>query len=256
LALWPTYDILGKHIKINLHSKSWRYGPQYYKSAGDLHDQVGTINISPGWFEQAHEVSSICPGSLSPANHSWLTIKRPVDKIAPSAELKSTSDGQVFAWLKQTMWIGALSGGILGLLHPQQYAIGRAAMLEMLYQPDMISNMDDTQRALTVWASPFTALSLVMNRQTPVHRDAHGRHPWMDLLLTHGSYNRCCMELRSLGIRLAYESGTAVAICGKVVPHAVSDCDGERACLAYYMRDSVHNRLSIPAGSWMNVMEL
>jgi hypothetical protein len=85
---------------------------------------------------------------------------------------------------------------------------------------------------MAAWASPFTAMSLVMNCQTPVHRDVHGCHPWMDLLLTHGPYQGCGMELPSLGIRLLYESGMAVGICGKVVPHAVSDCKGERACLA------------------------
>jgi hypothetical protein len=153
------------------------------------------------------------------------------------------------------MWIGALSGGVLGLLHPQQYQLGRAALLEMLYQPDVIANMDDTKVAMAAWASPFTAMSLVMNRQTPVHRDVHGHHPWMDLLLTHGPYQGCGMELPSLGIRLLYESGTAVGICGKVVPHAVSDCKGERACLAYYMRDSVHNKLRILAGTWTNIAQ-
>jgi hypothetical protein len=60
------------------------------------------------------------------------------------------------------------------------------------------------------------------------------------------------MELRSLGVRLSYEPGTMVAICGKVVPHGVSDCIGERGCIAYYMRDAVCACLQIPAGTWMN----
>ena len=75
----------------------------------------------------------------------------------------------------------------------------------------------------------------------------------MDLLVTAGPYSDCWMELRSLGVRLAYDSGTAVAMCGKVVPHAVSDCDGERACIAYYMRDNVQARLGLPAGTWTDI---
>ena len=74
----------------------------------------------------------------------------------------------------------------------------------------------------------------------------------MDMLLTYGPYHGARMELRSLGVRLSYEPGTIVAICGKVVPHAVSDCTGERAGIAYYMRDNVHTCLNIPAGTWMN----
>jgi hypothetical protein len=96
----------------------------------------------------------------------------------------------------------------------------------MLYQPDVIANMDDTKVAMVAWALPFMAMSLVMNHQTLVHRDVHGHHPCMDLLLTHGPYQGCGMELPCLGIWLLYESGTAVGICEKVVPHAVSDCKG------------------------------
>ena len=176
-----------------------------------------------------------------------------IDKISPSADLKSTSDGQVLSWVQQTMWIGALSGGILGLIHPQLFIIGHVAMLEMLHQPNNIANMEDTKAVMSAWALPFTGISLVMNCLSPIHRDVHDSHPWMDLLILHGPYCGCCIELWSLGIWLRYKSSTGVAICGKVLPHAVSDCEGEQACLAYYMWDSVHNKLHLPAGQWMNV---
>lgn len=61
------------------------------------------------------------------------------------------------------------------------------------------------------------------------------------------------LELPGLGIRLVYDPRAVVGILGKVLSHGVGEVDGERACLAYYMRDGVHERLGMPPGSWMNV---
>jgi hypothetical protein len=173
-------------------------------------------------------------------------------QLIPSAILRQTSDGRALSWVNQTQWAAALVGGILSLIHPQQYVIGHMALLKVVERPDCVSYLSDVKNILRFWASPFTAASVVVNRQTPVHRDIQGQHPWMDMLLTYGPNQGARMELCSLGVRLSYEPGTMVAICGKVVPHGVSDCVGERACIAYYMRDMVHARLQIPAGTWMN----
>jgi hypothetical protein len=166
--------------------------------------------------------------------------------------LWESSDKHGLEWVARTQWAAALTGAILSIIHPDQYIIGRLALLELVWWPDSISYMSDVKNILKVWASPFMALSVVVNRQTPIHRDVHGWFPWMDMLLTYGPYHSTRMELRSLGVWLLYESGTIVAICGKVVPHAVSECSGERVCIAYYMRDNVHARLNIPAGTWVN----
>ena len=152
--------------------------------------------------------------------------------------------------------MAAITGGILSIIHPQQYFIGRSALLELAQRPDCVCYMSDVKNILTVWASPYTGLSVVVNRETPVHHDVQGRHPWMDMMVTYGPYHGARMELRSLGVQLSYKSGTIVALCGKVVPHAVSDCTGEWACIAYYMRDTVHACLNVPAGTWMHTTML
>jgi hypothetical protein len=148
--------------------------------------------------------------------------------------------------------MAALAGGILALIHPEQYLHSRLALLRLAERLDNVRDPDAMAEALGMWASPFTGVSIMINRQTPTHRDTQGRDSWVDVLLTHGPYTNCRMEFRSLGIRVDYSSGTVVGVCGKVVPHAVSDCNGERACIAYYMRDSVHARLGVPPGNWMN----
>lgn len=75
----------------------------------------------------------------------------------------------------------------------------------------------------------------------------------MDLMVTIGDYDLGRLELPGLGLRLAYNPRTVVALLGKVVAHGAAEVVGDRACLAYYMRNGVHERLGIPAGSWMNV---
>ena len=146
-----------------------------------------------------------------------------------------------------------MTGGILSLIHPEQYLIGRTALLRLADQPELSGDPNAMIVALENWASPFSALSVIVNRVTPIHRDVQGRDSWLDMLVTYGPYDDCRMEFRSLGIRTVYSSGTIVALCGKVVPHSASDCRGERSCIAYYMRDNVHARVGVPAGSWMNV---
>lgn len=37
---------------------NWRTDPQYYKPLGTCQPVPGNINLSPGWFQQAHDVST------------------------------------------------------------------------------------------------------------------------------------------------------------------------------------------------------
>ena len=150
--------------------------------------------------------------------------------------------------------MSAFAGGVLSLIHPEQYLLGRLSLLRMSESHDQTGTPEAMLEALEMWASPFTGISIMVNRVTPTHRDTQGRHPWLDILVTHGPYTDCRMEFRSLGVRVEYGSGTMVGVCGKAVPHGVSECVGERACIAYYMRDNVHARLGVPAGEWMQVM--
>jgi Oxygenase domain of the 2OGFeDO superfamily len=156
--------------------------------------------------------------------------------------------------VKATQWTAAIAGGVLSLIHPEQYLLGRLSLLRLAERQEDVRSPEAMLDALRIWSSPCNAMSVMVNRVTPTHRDTQGRDPWMDILLTHGPYTDCRMEFRSLGVRVDYGSGTMVGVCGKVVPHAASECIGERACIAYYMRDRVHERLGVPAGGWMNIV--
>lgn len=122
----------------------------------------------------------------------------------------------------------------------------------MLANPSTVKDHDNVTQALKFWTSPFSGISVISNRETPVHRDVNGRHPWYDILATFGQYSKGHLELPGLGYRLQYNPGTVVALAGKVVRHGVPRVQGNRVCMAYYMRNKVHEWLGVRSASWMN----
>lgn len=143
----------------------------------------------------------------------------------------------------------ALLGGILSLIHPEQYKAGLEAMGKLASHPEMVDRPDRIQEILEIWTAPFHGLSIISNRRTPVHRDTKGCREWMDMLVTLGDYEGGILDLPGLGIQSVYGSGTVAAVAGRVISHA-ADANGERACIAYYMREKVHQRLRTSGQSW------
>lgn len=78
------------------------------------------------------------------------------------------------------------------------------------------------------------------------------------LVRTEWDVERYCdyLTMRQAGMNrkhLQYDPRTVVGLLGKVIRHGAGEVRGERMCLAYYMRDKVHERLGFPPGRWMNV---
>jgi hypothetical protein len=146
----------------------------------------------------------------------------------------------------------AILGGILSIIHPALYEAGMTAIRRLWSSSDIVDTPLLLKEVLALWSIPFSGLTVISNRSTPLHRDCNGRKEWMDLLVALGKYQEGIMTLPGLGVKLLYNPGTVVGISGRVLQHGV-ECDGERACLAYYMRDKVHERLGVRAPSWFNV---
>ena len=157
-------------------------------------------------------------------------------------------------WAVEMQESSALIGSILGVVHPELYAQGVEAMTVLSGKgARYVDNEDQLLRALKVWTSPFSALSVITNRSTPAHRDTKGRNEWLDLVVALGEDDSVgIMTFPGLGLSVGYDPGTIIAIAGKVIRHAAEFEGGERACIAYYMRNKVQERLGIPAGTWMN----
>jgi len=157
-------------------------------------------------------------------------------------------------WAVEMQESSALIGSILGVVHPELYAQGVEAMTVLSGEgARYVDNEDQLLRALKVWTSPFSALSVITNQSTPAHRDTKGRNEWLDLVVALGEDDSVgIMTFPGLGLSVGYDPGTIIAIAGKVIRHAAEFEGGERACIAYYMRNKVQERLGIPAGTWMN----
>jgi hypothetical protein len=102
------------------------------------------------------------------------------------------------------------------------------------------------------WNSVFSAIDVIVNRQTPQYRDAGGRQSSYDLLVTAGTYKSAYFDIMDLGIHLEYNPGTVVAIAGKMLRHGIIDwTGGERICYMHYMRNNVHNHFNVEQTRWV-----
>lgn len=169
------------------------------------------------------------------------------------AQMKAGTAGA--NWQAEMQESSALIGAILAIVHPQLfYQAIDAFRILTTNGVDFVQDEVQLRQALNVWTSPFSALSIITNRWTPLHRDTKGRNEWFDFLVALGEDDsRGTMSFPGLGVTVAYNPATMIAITGKVVRHGAEFQGGERACISYYMRNSVHDRLGIPAGTWMNL---
>lgn len=147
----------------------------------------------------------------------------------------------------------ALMGAILKIIHPELYKAGIQALRTLQQHPEMVNQSNELLEVLQLWSSPFSGYSVISNRETPVHRDNSAQQEWYDLLVTIGPYHSAVLMLPSIGVSLQYNSGTVVGLGGKVVSHGVEAPEGDRICIAHYMRDQVHERLQVKGPEWMQL---
>lgn len=138
-----------------------------------------------------------------------------------------------------------LLSGILAITHPKLYQAARILQSRMRVDTNISASLD-------LWNMPFSAVSLMSNRQTPLHRDDLSLYTAVDILLTTGEHSFTSLSLGSLGYRLWYMPGTAVVISGRLVAHGVSTFDGARLCNAYYFREVLFRRFGIRDPGFMD----
>jgi Oxygenase domain of the 2OGFeDO superfamily len=238
---WEDLKILERSLRIKA-CKSWRVSPTYFRAkSGWL--KPGSISMAPAWFQQAHEVTHpiYCQSKMS---NSFVQES---NHMEVSAELMKS---HTLNWVETQMRASALIGGILSIVHPDLYSIGIACLKEM-EASESISKGDRLPEVLRIWSSPFTAITTISNRDTPYHRDNGSAHPWFDILMALGTYQNGRIEFPGLGMRFKYDPGTAVALAGRVLQHGAI-CPGDRACIAYHMKENVVEELGIAKVSWAN----
>ena len=136
---------------------------------------------------------------------------------------------------------------LLAIVHPELYAARRWVM-QTLREEDKVL---DLHKGLEHWHSVFTAITLITNRESLLHRDPKTNIRWYDLMLTVGDYNKAILELSTFGLRLLYNPGSICFISGKLVRHGVSLTKDTRICYVYYMRKSMHNFYLLSSAKWV-----
>lgn len=107
------------------------------------------------------------------------------------------------------------------------------------------------RHCLSRWTSVFNAVTLVVGRHCPMHRDTGGDFHLYDILTSVGDYTSAPMCLMPLGVQVRNSPGTMVAFSGFGIRHGVAEADGHRICHALYMRKSLQRYCAIRPCTWM-----
>lgn len=167
--------------------------------------------------------------SMSPA---WTAIGHP--NMLVSSPILRKKVGHVF--LRESNESLSLLGSALWLLHPRLARRWSEIMLAINRQTlgtDAVKKLH-TSGTSRLWPSPFTAMSIIGNKSSSLHRDQKGVAPFFDLLTTIGNYTDGMIHTPALGLVFKYNPGTLMALCGKVLAHEVPRVNGERVCLVQY----------------------
>lgn len=140
-----------------------------------------------------------------------------------------------------------LLNSLLAIVHPELYAAGKYVIKTLREDDELL----DLHEGLDHWYSVFTAMTLITNRESPLHRDPKTNIRWFDLMLSVGDYEEAVLELSTFGIRFLYNSGSVCFLSGKLVRHGVSAANGTRICYVYYMRESMHKFYSVKLTKWV-----
>ncbi|KAF8801179.1 hypothetical protein BYT27DRAFT_7115442, partial [Phlegmacium glaucopus] len=220
-------NMLNRALKLdNKPSGNWRTSPEYYWPVeGGL--KAGSMNISPAWFEQGHE-----------SEEHKLKVSVDLIKDSPTCD-----------WLIKSHLLFALMGGILSIVQPELFDLGVKALQALQSDPQVCDNPTRLCEVLDIWQMPFSALSVISNRVTPLHCDTGGRVEWMDLMLALGEYDNGQYNVPAIGYTFKYNPGTIIGVSSKIFQHGAI-CEGNWAAISFYMRDNVLNRLGLPSRGW------
>jgi hypothetical protein len=220
--------------------KSWRVDPKNFVAPeGEAEFEQGSVDFAHSWFQARHDVS-IFTLLIPPRN--VMHMQSLEDEPGPSQTLSTPVTPAFLAAITETE--GDINN-IMSLVAPRLHSDGiesvECAKAEF---PD--------HAGIHSWPSNFSGIGVIVNRKTPLHRDAAGRMEWYDILLAAGTYTTATLDVPDLGACFLYKPGTVVAICGRVFRHSVNSwVGGERICYAHYMRNNVLNRQGIQNSSWV-----
>jgi hypothetical protein len=168
------------------------------------------------------------------------------DPLYISQELRKPEGAK---FIKDIQDAEAVLNCVAMLICPQLHSISVSA-IEKLKVGEGLFKWDDV---ITNWPSVFSGIEVISNRITPPHRDTNAAPTMYDFLVSAGTHTEAWLDLQDVNAHLAYNPGTVVALCGKVLRHGVQTwIGGERICVAHFIRDAVQERLNLRCPDWVN----
>ncbi len=145
--------------------------------------------------------------------------------------------------MKENWESTALISGLLSIVHPQLYEMAKASM-------EKLASREDFGELVMYWQSVYNGCQVISNQDTPIHHDNNSQAEWYDTLVTIGPYAGAEIELPGVGLQFAYETRTVFLLCGHILCHGVSEGQGDRVCIAYYMQENIQHRLDAKPVVW------
>jgi hypothetical protein len=161
----------------------------------------GVLDLSPAWFQAAHEVSPIyCFFCRNYFNNSFQRLQ---DELYVSSDLKSNDAAKFLAATP----IQSVCNAITSVISPTLYSAGLSSISKVQHGSVLANHHPVVDR----WMSAWSGCSLIVNRTTPKHRDWGAAASAYDLLVSAGTHTNCSLHLPDIGAKLRYLPGTAVA---------------------------------------------
>ena len=158
-------------------------------------------------------------------------------------------------WIAEIQETMALLGGIQAVINPAQYRAGIACIESITNNPSQIAKSENLKELLVQWSSPFNVISVMNNRDSPLHRDNGGGYSMMDVLTSVGEYINCRFSVPGLAVEFWNRLGLVITLSRRVVRHRAS-AEGERLCIAQYSRETIFEELQIPEPDWTSIDNL
>ena len=141
-------------------------------------------------------------------------------------------------FLEETQEVAGIGGVMLSIIYPEVYNTHLLVLLEMYQVRTCLAVPKLTEAVLELWQSPFSAFAVIANQEREFHWDNKGGCMLPDVLSMYSLYCRGHLEI-PLGSCFAYNPGTNVVFPRYLMEHRASKMDGERVCIASFLRPNV-----------------
>ncbi|KIK20554.1 hypothetical protein PISMIDRAFT_71675, partial [Pisolithus microcarpus 441] len=223
--VWDSLNLLRVPLEESIKklcNHGWRNDQLLFRETTDL---VGSIDLSPGWYQQGHG-----PPDFHPE----------VSRLLKSGR----EHNGAWQWVNEMSEFHVLLSGMLAIIHPRMYAAGWEALIQLDMEVKRREDMDMSS-ILPSWNSVYNSVSIMVNCATPYHMDVNGWELWLDMLVSVGDYPPLDFVVPTLNLWFRYNPGTIITMSGSALEHGVGHTNGNHACLAYYMRHNVHQSVGV-----------